>query len=159
MIPDMLNWRQIWRSSMPRKGNKHAETVLRHPFRMKSSIVLLKNGSWEPLHEWQHMCLQGVMDIPLGCHVQFPRAQYLSKRRRLWVGVKGSTRNRCRYPKCPSARPLRMVREDTRAPSEGAIYAWMAADEAVGSTRAFLTMWRSSRRLVCRRHLLSLGFG
>ncbi|GFX02827.1 uncharacterized protein TNCV_4438091 [Trichonephila clavipes] len=26
----------------------------------------------------------------------------------------------------------------------------MAADEAVGCTRAFLTMWRSSRRLVCR---------
>ncbi|GFW04693.1 hypothetical protein TNCV_3897451 [Trichonephila clavipes] len=33
------------------------------------SIVLLKNGSWEPLHEWQHMWLQNVMDIPLGCHV------------------------------------------------------------------------------------------
>ncbi|GFV97280.1 uncharacterized protein TNCV_2037901 [Trichonephila clavipes] len=43
-----------------------------------------------------------------------------------------------------------MVREDTRASSEGATCAWMADDEEVGYTRAFLTMWRSSRRLVCR---------
>ncbi|GFU94099.1 uncharacterized protein TNCV_5119231 [Trichonephila clavipes] len=43
-----------------------------------------------------------------------------------------------------------MVREDTRAPSEGATCAWMAADEAVGYTHAFLTMWLFSRRLVCR---------
>ncbi|GFW74122.1 hypothetical protein TNCV_4176671 [Trichonephila clavipes] len=35
-------------------------------------------------------------------------------------------------------------------PSGGATCAWMAADEVVGCTRAFLTMWRSSRRLVCR---------
>ncbi|GFU61884.1 uncharacterized protein TNCV_1644571 [Trichonephila clavipes] len=45
-----------------------------------------------------------------------------------------------------------MVREDTGAPSEGATYAWMAVDEAVGCTRAILMMWRSSRRLVCRGH-------
>ncbi|GFT70563.1 hypothetical protein TNCV_1133221 [Trichonephila clavipes] len=68
MIPDMLDWRQIWGSGRPRKGSKSAETVLLHPCRMKLSIVLLKNGSWEPLHEWQHMWLQDVMDIPLGCH-------------------------------------------------------------------------------------------
>ncbi|GFU65578.1 uncharacterized protein TNCV_635011 [Trichonephila clavipes] len=47
-------------------------------------------------------------------------------------------------------RRLRMVREDTGVPGEGATCAWMAADEAVDCTRAFLTMWRSSRRLVCR---------
>ncbi|GFW38300.1 uncharacterized protein TNCV_1331531 [Trichonephila clavipes] len=47
-------------------------------------------------------------------------------------------------------RRLRMVREDPGAPIEGAIYTWMAADEAVGYTHAFLMMWRSSRRLVCR---------
>ncbi|GFW97923.1 hypothetical protein TNCV_2599621 [Trichonephila clavipes] len=40
-----------------------------------------------------------------------------------------------------------MFREDTGAPGEGATYAWMVADEAVGGARAFLTMWRSSRRL------------
>ncbi|GFX99119.1 uncharacterized protein TNCV_2493001 [Trichonephila clavipes] len=40
--------------------------------------------------------------------------------------------------------------EKTGAPSDGATCAWMAADEALGCTRAFLTMWRSSRRLVCR---------
>ncbi|GFU91060.1 uncharacterized protein TNCV_4923911 [Trichonephila clavipes] len=41
-----------------------------------------------------------------------------------------------------------MVREDTRAPIEGATCAWMAID--VDCTLAFLTMWRSSRRLACR---------
>ncbi|GFV56486.1 uncharacterized protein TNCV_2276241 [Trichonephila clavipes] len=41
-------------------------------------------------------------------------------------------------------------REDTGAPSEDATCAWMSADEAVGCTRVFLMMWRSSRRLVCR---------
>ncbi|PRD25786.1 UNVERIFIED_CONTAM: hypothetical protein NCL1_39911 [Trichonephila clavipes] len=43
-----------------------------------------------------------------------------------------------------------MVRENTGAPSEGATGAWMVADEAIGCTRAFLLMWRSSRRMVCR---------
>ncbi|GFW65171.1 uncharacterized protein TNCV_394371 [Trichonephila clavipes] len=40
--------------------------------------------------------------------------------------------------------------EDTGAPIEGATCAWMAVDESVGCTRAYLTMWWSSRRLVCR---------
>ncbi|GFU26022.1 uncharacterized protein TNCV_5105071 [Trichonephila clavipes] len=80
----------------------------------------------------------------------FPCARHHSKRRRRWVGVKGSTCNGHRDHKCPSARRLRMVREDTGAPNEGATCAWIAADEAVGCTRAFFTMWRSSRRLVCR---------
>ncbi|GFW98100.1 uncharacterized protein TNCV_2491561 [Trichonephila clavipes] len=71
---------------------------------------------------------------------QFPRTRHHSKRRLLWVGVKGSPRNGRRDPKCPSARRLRMVREDTGPPSESATYAWMAADEAVGCMRAFLTM-------------------
>ncbi|GFX90508.1 uncharacterized protein TNCV_4335121 [Trichonephila clavipes] len=43
-----------------------------------------------------------------------------------------------------------MIRKDTGAPNEGATCAWMAADEAVGCTPAFLTMWRSSHRLVRR---------
>ncbi|GFY04002.1 uncharacterized protein TNCV_1197811 [Trichonephila clavipes] len=43
-----------------------------------------------------------------------------------------------------------MVRKDTGAPNESYTCAWMAADEAVACKRAFLTMWRSSRRLVCR---------
>ncbi|GFY01226.1 uncharacterized protein TNCV_5076931 [Trichonephila clavipes] len=60
------------------------------------------------------------------------------------------TRNGSLDPKCPSTRRLRMVRKDTRAPSEGIACAWMVADKAVGCTREFLTMWRSSRRLVCR---------
>ncbi|GFV38206.1 hypothetical protein TNCV_4791921 [Trichonephila clavipes] len=35
--------------------------------------------------------------------VQFPRPRHHSKRRRRWVGVKGSTRNGYRDLKCPSA--------------------------------------------------------
>ncbi|GFW52192.1 uncharacterized protein TNCV_2426391 [Trichonephila clavipes] len=89
--------------------------------------------------------------------VQFPRAWHYSKRRHRWVNIKGSTRHGRHDPIRPSARRLRMVREDTGAPSAGATCAWMAADEAVGCTRAFLTMWRSSRRLVCRV-ILSLVF-
>ncbi|GFV37606.1 uncharacterized protein TNCV_4982281 [Trichonephila clavipes] len=80
--------------------------------------------------------------------IQFPRTQHHPKRRRLWIDVKGSPCNGRRDPKCPSARHLRIVRENTRTPSEGATCAWMAADEAVGSKSAFLTMWLSSQRLV-----------
>ncbi|GFX49841.1 uncharacterized protein TNCV_3073941 [Trichonephila clavipes] len=58
--------------------------------------------------------------------------------------------NGWRDPKCHSTRHLRMVREDTGAPNEGATCAWKVADEAVSFMRAFLKMWRSSRRLVCR---------
>ncbi|GFW78858.1 hypothetical protein TNCV_2058791 [Trichonephila clavipes] len=44
--------------------------------------------------------------------IQFPREWHHSKRKCRWVGVKGSTRNGRRDPKCPSARRLRMIRED-----------------------------------------------
>ncbi|GFW39702.1 uncharacterized protein TNCV_3188731 [Trichonephila clavipes] len=81
--------------------------------------------------------------------VQFPHAWHHSKRRRRCVGFKDSTCMGSRDPKCPPTRNLRMV-EDTGAPSEGATCAWMAADEAVSCTCAFRTMWRCSRRLVCR---------
>ncbi|GFX09502.1 hypothetical protein TNCV_4698881 [Trichonephila clavipes] len=50
----------------------------------------------------------------------------------------GCTHNKRSYPKCPSAMRLRMVREDTKAPSEGATCAWMAADKAVGCTKVTL---------------------
>ncbi|GFV95278.1 uncharacterized protein TNCV_4586531 [Trichonephila clavipes] len=67
------------------------------------------------------------------------------------IGRQGQhTRNGRHDSKCPSARRLCKVREDAGAPSEGATCAWMAADEVVGCTRAFLTMLRSSRRLVGR---------
>ncbi|GFT78187.1 uncharacterized protein TNCV_429861 [Trichonephila clavipes] len=82
--------------------------------------------------------------------VQFPRARHHSKRRCRSVGVKGSTRKGERDPKWLSARCLRMVREDTGAPNEGATCAWMVADEAVDCTRAFLKMWWSFQRLFCR---------
>ncbi|GFX42077.1 uncharacterized protein TNCV_2134921 [Trichonephila clavipes] len=82
--------------------------------------------------------------------VRVPRAWHHSKRRHQWVGVKSSARNGRRDLKCPSARRLRMVREDTGAPNEGVTCAWMGADEAVECARAFLTMWWSYRRLVCR---------
>ncbi|GFT58173.1 uncharacterized protein TNCV_2748091 [Trichonephila clavipes] len=75
---------------------------------------------------------------------QFSRALYHSKQRHRWVHVKGSTHNGRRDLKCPSARRFCMVREDTWASSEGATCAWMTVDEAVGCTRAFLSMWRFS---------------
>ncbi|GFT49636.1 uncharacterized protein TNCV_3367791 [Trichonephila clavipes] len=84
--------------------------------------------------------------------VQFHRGRHHSKRRLRCVGVKRSTRNERRDPKCPSARRLQMVQEDIEVPNEGATCAWMVVDEVVDCTRAFLTMWRSSRRLLCRRH-------
>ncbi|GFW42890.1 uncharacterized protein TNCV_734231 [Trichonephila clavipes] len=56
-------------------------------------------------------------------------------------GVKNSSTSGRRDPKCPSVRRLHMVRKDTGIPNEGATCAWMAADEAVGCTWAFLTMW------------------
>ncbi|GFU24733.1 uncharacterized protein TNCV_793631 [Trichonephila clavipes] len=56
--------------------------------------------------------------------VLFPRVWHHSKRRRRWVGVKGSTRNGCHDPKCPSA-----MREDTGAANESANCAWKVADE------------------------------
>ncbi|GFW75982.1 hypothetical protein TNCV_351671 [Trichonephila clavipes] len=61
----MLDWRQIWGSGRPRKGSNSTETVLCHPCRVGPNIVLLKNGSWKPLHEWQHMFLQDAMVIPM----------------------------------------------------------------------------------------------
>ncbi|GFU22023.1 uncharacterized protein TNCV_405801 [Trichonephila clavipes] len=94
---------------------------------------------------WCHGSILGVT-----VYLQFSRAWHHSKRWCRWVRVKGSTRNGHHDPKCPLARRLRMVREDTWAPSEGTTCAWMATDEAVGRMRAFLTIWRSSRRLVCR---------
>ncbi|GFV76935.1 uncharacterized protein TNCV_690051 [Trichonephila clavipes] len=48
------------------------------------------------------------------------------------------------------SRHLRMIREDTGASSEGATCTWKTADEVIGYMRAFLTMWWSFRRLVCR---------
>ncbi|GFU80748.1 uncharacterized protein TNCV_514751 [Trichonephila clavipes] len=43
-----------------------------------------------------------------------------------------------------------MVQEDTGSLVKVLPVPWMADGEAVGCTRAFLTMWKSSRRLVCR---------
>ncbi|GFW83213.1 uncharacterized protein TNCV_2508531 [Trichonephila clavipes] len=54
---------------------------------------------------------------------QFPRAWHRCKLRRRSVGVQDSTRNGRRDPKYPSTRCIRMVREDTGSPSEGAICA------------------------------------
>ncbi|GFT61789.1 uncharacterized protein TNCV_3862231 [Trichonephila clavipes] len=73
--------------------------------------------------------------------VQFPHAWHHSKRMHQWVGLKGSTRNRCRDPKYPSVRRFHVIREDTLITIEGATCAWMAADEAVGCTLVFLTIW------------------
>ncbi|GFY28230.1 transposable element Tcb1 transposase [Trichonephila clavipes] len=65
------------------------------------------------------------------------------------MGVKDSTRNGHRDPKCPSARRLHMVREDTGAPSEGATCASMTADEAVGFTRKSVVVLDETKQLQC----------
>ncbi|GFV52009.1 uncharacterized protein TNCV_1323621 [Trichonephila clavipes] len=44
--------------------------------------------------------------------VQSPRARHHFKRRHRWVGVNGNTGNGRRDHKCPSARCLRIVREE-----------------------------------------------
>ncbi|GFV80635.1 uncharacterized protein TNCV_4617971 [Trichonephila clavipes] len=69
---------------------------------------------------------------------RFPHARHRSKRSLRWMGVKGSTRNGRRDPKCPSARRLRMVRGDTGASNEGAICAYMARKEEVAVRVHFL---------------------
>ncbi|GFX90213.1 uncharacterized protein TNCV_2449881 [Trichonephila clavipes] len=161
MIPDMLDWRQIWGSG---KRRKDINTKAYHTItptvgavcrcKAKAGLRRLPRG----LHTRTRLSslLRLNLDSSLkttwfhSAAVQFPRAWHHSKRRRRWVRDKGSTGNGRRDPKCPSARHLRMVREDTEDPSEGAICAWMAADEAVDCTRTSLTMWWSSRRLVYR---------
>ncbi|GFY32342.1 hypothetical protein TNCV_3558501 [Trichonephila clavipes] len=96
MIPDMLDWREIWRS--------------------------------------------------------FLCEQHHSKWRHRWVDMKGSTRNGRHDPKCPSARHLRMVREDTGAPVEvdnlcldesqwiSWLYACISYDVAVFTTTGLLSL-------------------
>ncbi|GFW62068.1 hypothetical protein TNCV_1684991 [Trichonephila clavipes] len=66
--PDMLDWRQMWGSGRPKIGSNSTETVRRLPCCLRPCIVLLINDSWEQLHEWQHLGLQDVMDVPLGYH-------------------------------------------------------------------------------------------
>ncbi|GFV03459.1 hypothetical protein TNCV_5060001 [Trichonephila clavipes] len=57
MIPDMLDWRHICGLGKVKEG---------HLCRVRLSIVLLKNSSWESLYEWQQTWLHDVMDILLG---------------------------------------------------------------------------------------------
>ncbi|GFS62986.1 uncharacterized protein TNCV_2054541 [Trichonephila clavipes] len=73
--------------------------------------------------------------------VQFPCVQHHSKQMRRWVIINGSTHNGCRDPKCPSARHLRMVREDT------------------GTLVKMLPVpgWWSMKQLVARMHFLRYG--
>ncbi|GFS50925.1 uncharacterized protein TNCV_4848171 [Trichonephila clavipes] len=116
---------ELWRS--PR--SLHTRTRL--------SLLLRLNLDWSLKTIWFYSAA-----------VQFPRAWHHSKRRYRWVGVKGSTLNGCRDPKCPSAMCLRIVQEDTGAPSELCYLCLDGGDKAVGCTWAFLT--RTYRRLVYR---------
>ncbi|GFU71761.1 uncharacterized protein TNCV_130651 [Trichonephila clavipes] len=154
-ITDMLDWRQIWGSG---NGTPYITPVVGAVCRCKTKAGLRRSPRDHHTRTRLSSLLRLNLDSSLkttrfhSAAIQFPPARNHSKRRRRSVGVKDSTRNRRRDPKCPSAKCLRMVQEDTGPPNDGAICAWMAADEAVGCTRAFLTMWRSCRRLVCRRH-------
>ncbi|GFX51402.1 hypothetical protein TNCV_3103351 [Trichonephila clavipes] len=157
MIPDMLEWRQIWGSGRPRKGSDSVkQSCDRHPSCLRPSIVLLKrypgsrcmNGntcgcrmSWTK--RWAAMVPRfNTRGIRVLCPGSIPlRSSFLvlgrhdSKQMHRWVGVKGSTRDRCHDPTCPSTRHLRMVREDRRTHSKGATCASMAADETVGCSK------------------------
>ncbi|GFY19604.1 uncharacterized protein TNCV_4647761 [Trichonephila clavipes] len=148
MIPDMLDWRQIW---------GYGNGTPYHHTSCGSSLSLQNKGRIEafttgPPHTNTIVFTAEIESgfvakddlIPFHCSTVSSCAARLQRRRR-WLGVKGSTRNGRRDPKCPSARCLRLVREDTGVPNEGATCAWVAADEAIGCTRAFLAMWRSSR--------------
>ncbi|GFX72348.1 uncharacterized protein TNCV_1253021 [Trichonephila clavipes] len=84
-------------------GSPHTNTIV-ITAKIESGFVLLKMT-------WFHSTA-----------VQIPRAWLHSKWMRRWVGVKGSTHNGCRDPKCPSARRLRMGREDTGGSNEGATW-------------------------------------
>ncbi|GFT00642.1 uncharacterized protein TNCV_141871 [Trichonephila clavipes] len=134
-----MSWTYRWAVMVPRnntKGDRILQSMAPHTI---TPAVLNQDSSLNTT--WFHSAA-----------VQFLRAWHHSKRRRRWVSVKGTTRNGRYDLKCPSARRHHMVREDTGAPNEGATCAWMVVDEAVGCTGAFLTMWRASRRLVCRGH-------
>ncbi|GFY08424.1 uncharacterized protein TNCV_1358291 [Trichonephila clavipes] len=157
-IPDMLDWRQIWGSGRPKKSSNvtpYHHTSCGSGCRCKAKVGLRRSPRGLHTRTRLSSLLRLNLDSSLkttwfhSAAVQFPRARHHSKWKRRWVGIKGSTRNGHHDSKCPSAMRLHMVREDTRAPSEDATCAWMVADEAVICTRAFLTMWRSSRLLVC----------
>ncbi|GFX72360.1 uncharacterized protein TNCV_1253141 [Trichonephila clavipes] len=74
--------------------------------------------------------------------VQFPPIWHHSKRRHRWVGINGSTRNGRHDPKCPSARRLRMVREDTCPPLVKVL---------------LVPVWRLMKQLAVRLHFLRCG--
>ncbi|GFT34061.1 hypothetical protein TNCV_4385041 [Trichonephila clavipes] len=135
MIPDMHDWRQIWGSGRPRKGSNGAETDLWHPCRVRRSIVLLKNGSWDPKGRIEAFTTRSPHTntivitaeiesgfarvakddlVPCSCSpVSSCVAPFQTEA--LMEGVKGSTRNGRRDPKCPSSRRLCMVQKDTGA--------------------------------------------
>ncbi|GFS60421.1 uncharacterized protein TNCV_946801 [Trichonephila clavipes] len=82
--------------------------------------------------------------------VQFPRARPHAKRRCRWVGVKGSIHNRRRDPKCPSARRLRIVREDTEPPVKVLLVPGYGPMKHLDVRVHFLRWGWSSRRLIVR---------
>ncbi|GFX89649.1 hypothetical protein TNCV_3710811 [Trichonephila clavipes] len=69
-----------------------------------------------------------------------------------WVSVEVHV-NGHRDARCLSARPLKMVWEDTGARSKADACVWTVANEVIGSARVCCMISRSSRRLVCQRRL------
>ncbi|GFY15306.1 hypothetical protein TNCV_1571171 [Trichonephila clavipes] len=139
MIPDMLDWRQIWGSGKPRKGSNSAEIIC-DTLAVIDRIEAFTTGS--PHTNTIVITAEiesGFVDedelVPFRCSPVSSCAAPLQMEASM-----GSTRNGRRDPKCPTAKRLHMVREDTGVPNEGATCAWMAADEAVGCTRASLIM-------------------
>ncbi|GFX85674.1 uncharacterized protein TNCV_2470761 [Trichonephila clavipes] len=115
MIQDMPYWRQIW--GLGRRCTRGNTCGCKKSCAYHWAFML------PPINSRGDRVLPAMTPhilTPAVGVVQFPLAQHHSKRWCRWVGVKGSTRNGPRDPKCPSARPLRMVREDTGASIEGA---------------------------------------
>ncbi|GFV77156.1 uncharacterized protein TNCV_1771681 [Trichonephila clavipes] len=73
--------------------------------------------------------------------VQFPRVLHHSKRMHRWVGIKVCSLNGCRDPKCPSAKHLCIVREDTGPLVKG----------------LHVPRWRPIKQLAARVHFLRCG--
>ncbi|GFT67638.1 hypothetical protein TNCV_2361911 [Trichonephila clavipes] len=84
-------------------------------------------------------------DLVLSVAIQSRRVRPHCKRRCRWVSVIGSTCNRCRDTRCPSARCLPMVWEDTEAHSE--------ADQGRPETGRHVN---DAFSVLCSHHLLSV---
>ncbi|GFW87389.1 uncharacterized protein TNCV_1267621 [Trichonephila clavipes] len=124
IIPDMLDWKQIWRSGRSRNGSKSNGITPAVGAVCCCKVKVGLRSSPRGLHTQTRLSsplrLNLYSSLKTTCFhsaaVQFPRARHRSKRKRRWMVFKGSACNGSSDPKCPLARCLRMVRKDTKCP-------------------------------------------